>query len=59
MTKQDKDENKKGLPNDKDLSKGDGKISEAEKTLSYIVDVITVSMGAAVFSCLLLNLAGK
>jgi len=39
----------------------DGKrsASEAEKTLSYAVDLVTVTAGAAVFTCLFLNLMGK
>ncbi len=57
MTKKD---NNEGMDNKKkDVKGGGGELSETEKTISYIVDLITLSAGAAVFSCLLLNLAGR
>uniref|UniRef100_A0A7S0W3H4 Uncharacterized protein n=1 Tax=Hemiselmis tepida TaxID=464990 RepID=A0A7S0W3H4_9CRYP len=49
-----KDSFKEGVDED-----GKSTISEAERTMSYAVDLVTVTAGAAVFTCLFLNLMGK
>eukprot|EP00283_Hemiselmis_rufescens_P008618 CAMPEP_0173418942 /NCGR_PEP_ID=MMETSP1357-20121228/946_1 /TAXON_ID=77926 /ORGANISM="Hemiselmis rufescens, Strain PCC563" /LENGTH=137 /DNA_ID=CAMNT_0014381495 /DNA_START=33 /DNA_END=446 /DNA_ORIENTATION=+ len=49
-----KDSFKEGVDED-----GKTTISEAEKNMSYAVDLVTLTAGAAVFTCLFLNLMGK
>eukprot|EP00285_Hemiselmis_virescens_P016917 CAMPEP_0173379488 /NCGR_PEP_ID=MMETSP1356-20130122/2415_1 /TAXON_ID=77927 ORGANISM="Hemiselmis virescens, Strain PCC157" /NCGR_SAMPLE_ID=MMETSP1356 /ASSEMBLY_ACC=CAM_ASM_000847 /LENGTH=99 /DNA_ID=CAMNT_0014332833 /DNA_START=146 /DNA_END=445 /DNA_ORIENTATION=+ len=49
-----KDSFKEGVDAD-----GKAQASEAEKFISYAVDLVTVTAGAAVFTCLFLNLMGK
>lgn len=45
-------------PND-DKKKGQEVMGEVEKNFNYVIDLVTVSIGAGVLACLLLNLAGK
>lgn len=40
-------------------SNEDGSPGQAETNLNYVVDLVTLSAGAAVFTCLFLNLMGK